>query len=349
MNAVVGFANIIREEDLNKEEIRESAEIISNNGNHLLHLINDIIDIAKIDAGELSVFPEEININNLMEELYHMFKKQLQEKGKQDIELNYKTPYDPIFAITDKTRLRQILMNLLGNAVKFTQAGSIEFGYQKVGDHLKFYVQDSGIGIDKNKIEQIFKRFNQLSGSREKNHGGAGLGLSISKACTELLGGTLWVESEYGTGTTFFFTIEYINGENQQDSSKKSPARKTKFKGQHVLIAEDDDVNFHYFQTILKHVNLRISRAATGKEVIEKVNDNPDIDLILMDIQMPEPNGLEVTKTLRNKNINIPVIIQTAYAFSSDRKESLKAGANEYISKPINKNDLYKLISNHLD
>ncbi|MCF8328002.1 MAG: PAS domain S-box protein [Bacteroidales bacterium] len=348
MNAVVGFSNIILEENLSKEEIREAAEIISTNGNHLLQLINDIIDIAKIDAGELSVFPEEVNVNSLIEELNSVFQKQLQEKGKQNIELTCKTPYEPVRALTDKTRLRQILINLLGNAVKFTQSGSIEYGYERHNDHLKFFVKDSGVGIEQNKIDHIFKRFNQLSGTRTRRHGGAGLGLSISKACVELLGGTIWAESEFGKGTTFYFTIEYINGQNHQESNKKSIAYKTNFKSQHILIAEDDDVNFQYFETILKHANLQISRAATGDQVLEKINTNADIDLILMDIRMPEPNGLEVTKILRNKNINIPIIIQTAYAFSSDRKESLKAGANEYISKPINKNDLYKLISNHL-
>ncbi|MFW6020168.1 MAG: PAS domain S-box protein [Bacteroidales bacterium] len=348
MNAVIGFANILLEKNLSRDEIHESAKIISNNGTHLLQLIDDIIDISKIDAGELSVFAEEVNITNLMEELHSIFKKQLQEKGKQNIELTYRTPYYPIFAITDKTRLRQILTNLLGNAIKFTQSGRIEFGYEQHDAHLKFFVQDSGKGIEEHKINHIFDRFNQLSGHREKNYGGAGLGLSISKACVELLGGNIWVESSFGKGTTFIFTIEYIPGNKQQELKEETAMPKTSFAGQHVLIAEDDDVNFQYFQTILKNVNLRISRAEKGEEVFEAINNSPDIALILMDIQMPAPNGLETTKKLREENINIPVIMQTAYAFSSDREESIKAGANEYISKPINKTELYKLMAKYL-
>ena len=348
MNAVVGFSNIIQEENLDKEEIREYAEIISNSGNHLLHLINDIIDLAKIDAGELSISPEVININDLMDELYYMFDQQLREEGKQHIKLTYKTPQKPVFATTDKTRLRQILINLLRNAVKFINTGSIEFGYEKHDTYLKFYVQDTGIGIDENQIERIFDRFNQASDSKEKKYGGAGLGLSISKACAKLLGGSIWVDSKPGEGTTFFFTIEYKPGQKQQLTIEKEKTGLPVFHKQHVLIAEDDDLNFQYFKAILKYINLKISRAVSGKQTLEMIKNNPDIKLILMDIQMPDPNGIEVTRQLRNEKYNIPIIIQTAYAFSSDRKESLSAGANEYISKPIAKTELYKLLDKYL-
>ncbi|MGQ1785212.1 MULTISPECIES: PAS domain-containing sensor histidine kinase [unclassified Saccharicrinis] len=208
MNAIIGFSQLLKETDKTQDQMNEYADIIANSGEHLLNLINDIIDISKIDAGKLQLNPEPTSVNNLLHELFIFFESELAANNKADIKLNCYSPEDPLNIITDSTRLRQVLINLLGNAVKFTQKGSIDFGLQLKDREIMFYVKDTGIGIHKEKHKHIFDRFNQSAPTTEKIYGGAGLGLSISKACVEMLGGKIWLESESGQGSTFYFTIK---------------------------------------------------------------------------------------------------------------------------------------------
>ncbi len=349
MNAIIGFSNLLAEEDLSRVDIKKYVDIISNSGNHLLSLINDIVDISKIDAGQMKAHYEETDINNLIQKLYDLFEAHIVNKNKLDVQLFKKTPEKNLILITDEIRLRQILINLLGNALKFTEKGTIEFGYQLRENDVLFYVKDTGCGIPIEKYEEVFKRFHQAASSNEKLHGGTGLGLAISKACALILGGDIWVESIVGKGSTFYFTIDKKIGAMPKGSTVSSDYHGNVFNGEYVLIAEDDDVSYLYLTEILKAYNLNIIRTKDGEKTLEKILTNSNISLILMDIQMPNIDGLDITRRIRSMGITIPVIAQTAYAFETDRQKSIEAGCNDYISKPLNKNDLVKMMRKYLN
>ncbi|MFO8053767.1 MAG: PAS domain S-box protein [Bacteroidales bacterium] len=351
MNAIVGFADLILEEYLDTNEVKEYAGFIASSGSHLLNLINDIIDISKIDAGHTSLELESTEVNSMLIELNNILSNELENKGKSHLQLICKAPEQNICAITDKTRLRQVLINLLQNAAKYTEEGSIEFGCKPEHSSLLFYVKDTGIGIGEKQKELVFKRFYQAYDSSEKRYEGTGLGLSISKACVEMMDGEIWFDSTPGKGSTFYFTIDYKPCEKHENEMRKTEKHTDKmdFLGKHILIVEDDDVNFFYYDKVLKRYNLKVSRATKGEEVFEMLRNNPDIKLILMDIQLPDMDGLDVTKYLRNKDIKLPIIAQTAYAFSSDRAKCLDAGCDNYIAKPITKEDLIELIGQYLN
>ncbi|MFC0878513.1 ATP-binding protein [Saccharicrinis sp. FJH2] len=337
MNAIVGFASFLHDKDLNQEEIRKYSEYIISSGDHLLELINDIIDISKIDAGEIRTTIDETNLTELLQEVYGIFEPQMKLKQKEgNIILDAKIPEENFYVLSDIVRLRQILLNLINNALKFTHEGKVEFGFEENGNEIVFYVQDTGIGISEKDQEIIFERFRQASGSTEKIYGGTGLGLSIAKAYVELLGGHMHLTSVPGSGSTFSFSIPNNKVEKEAEvTSKKETALPLAFNGEHILIAEDDFISFSYLSEILSNYNLKVSRAESGEEAIKLILNDPTINLVLMDILMPVMDGLTATRLIREKQINIPVIAQTAYAFESDRERSIGAGCNEYLSKPI--------------
>ncbi|MCF8346301.1 MAG: PAS domain S-box protein [Bacteroidales bacterium] len=344
MNAIIGFSSFLKERSKKRDDIDRYADIITSSGNHLLLLINDIIDISKINAGKVTVSKSPVDIQHILQEQYTFFSTELQNKTKERVQLVLKTPENDICSITDETRLRQILINLLGNAVKYTSKGLIEFGCQQQKDELLFYVKDTGIGIVETQQKNIFEPFRQVTDNPEKLYGGTGLGLPIAKACSEMLEGKMWVQSVYGKGSTFFFTIKHTPCKSDKRLKTMKEDHEMSFNGEHLLIAEDDDINFQYLQEVFQSYNLKISRTVTGTETIKVLEEHPDIDLVLMDIQMPQLDGLSATKIIREKNIDVPVIAQTAYAFTSDRIKSLEAGCNDYISKPTKPAELIAMV-----
>lgn len=348
MNAIVGFANFLKRRNKTREELDRYANIIIKSGNHLLNLINDIIDISKIDAGQIKVYIEEIELNGLFLDVYSLFQSELIGENKFEIQLFKHIPNEELYIKTDQTRLRQILINLLSNAMKFTQKGFVEFGYHIRESDLLFYVKDTGIGMSGEKQQLIFERFRQATAATEKLYGGTGLGLSIAKACVELLNGEIWCESYENKGTTFYFTIELERTIPPEKKTEIKEEENIKFNGEHILIAEDDELNFQYIKEIFEGHNIKISRTKTGLETVKKTLDNPEIKLILMDIQMPELNGWEATKEIRKKRLDIPIIAQTAYAFETDKQESVNAGCNEYITKPVDADRLLKMVYRYL-
>lgn len=344
MNAIVGFASFLKNKNKSKEEIDKYADIIIKSSNHLLSLINDIVDISKIDANKVNVVYTQLNLNKLLTDLLMFFHSQLVAKQKNNLNIFFKKPAEDFIVSTDETRLRQILVNIIGNAIKFTSEGFVEFGYQIKNEKILFFVKDSGIGIPKEKHEMIFDRFSQAADSSEKLFGGTGLGLSISKACVEMLGGQIWLESEVGKGSTFYFTIDFIPVETPIEEQKKFAVDTIKFNGEQILIADDDEINYLYLMEIFKNYDLQIKRTKKGYETINFVINNPGIKLILMDIQMPEMNGWEVTRQLRKLNYKMPIIAHTAYAFNSDKIESLNAGCDYFLPKPTRPKDLVSIV-----
>lgn len=341
MNGILGFAQLLKNEE-SPDERERYIDIIYHNGMMLVNLIDDIIDLSKIDAGQLTVNPADCNLDNLMFEVYTFFNeiKFKQEKEHINIRLLNLNDDESNVLYTDSQRLRQVLVNLIGNALKFTERGSVEFGYiiNEEKSNIEFFVRDTGIGIPKDKQDIIFDRFRQVQEGSTRKYGGTGIGLYITKHIVELLGGNIWFESEVEEGTTFHFTLPYHESRSVNDGSVIFRAKNPEYnwEGKTLLIAEDIETNFKYLATILADTRAKIVWARNGQEAIDAFRNGTGVDLILMDIQMPVIDGYEATIRIRELNPEIPIIAQTAYALPHDNLKCFEVGCNDYISKPIN-------------
>jgi CheY-like chemotaxis protein len=352
MNAIVGFSNLLSDSKLPEAKKEEYLDHIIQSSNMLLNLIDDIIDISKIEAGQITINRQEFRINKVVQDVFKTFSN-VSKKRNLDFRLNIPPSSDSISLNTDPVRLRQILSNLIGNAVKFTERGYIEIGYDVrdngMGSNIRFFVKDSGIGIPKDKQSLIFERFRQLDDTRTRRFGGTGLGLSISKKLVDLLGGNIWVESQPGEGSEFYFTIPYIKEINLPPVEPETFSfAKYNWKNKTLLIAEDENSNFELIKASISKTGIKIIRAMNGEEALEFARSNDDIDLILMDIRMPKMNGYDATRNIKSIKPELPIISITAYAMSEDEEKSLEAGCDRYISKPIRPARLLELIDEYL-
>jgi PAS domain S-box-containing protein len=354
MNGILGFADLLKEPGLTGEMQQEYVSIIEESGVRMLNIINDIVDISKIEAGLMEVNVQQVNINKQIEFIYTFFKPQIREKGLHCVMKNT-LPEREAFINSDSEKIYSILTNLVKNAIKFTDQGTIELGYtlksEKDSSVLEFYVKDMGIGIPKNRQIAIFERFIQADVLNKMASQGTGLGLSISKAYVEMLGGKLWLESEEEKGSTFYFTLPY-QPENELEnvvdkdnwSEKLSSVVNSNICRLKILAAEDDKISRRLISAIVKENSKELLVARTGIEAVDICRNNPDIDLILMDMQMPGLNGYEATQQIREFNKTVIIIAQSAFGLSDDREKSIAAGCSDYISKPINKSELLALI-----
>ncbi len=336
MNAIIGFSKMLEKSDLSEEIKKSYTNIIIEGANHLLFIISDILTISALETKQEKVNIKKVCINKIIVELLEIFKPQA---SNQNVHI-YANPQltDKLSEIyTDKTKVTHILTNLLNNALKFTQQGYIEFGYNLKDSDLEFYVKDTGIGIKKEMHDIIFEHFRQANEKTTKKYGGNGLGLSISKAFTELLGGKIHVESKHGRGSTFYFTIPYKPAyENDDLISKTKPVEKTTT----ILIAEDEVYNYLYLEELLTKLNLRLIHTTDGKETVEICKSNPDIHLILMDIKMPVLDGYTAAKQIKKLRPQLPIIAQSAYAFKHKIEKKSQPAFDDYIAKPIDKDEL---------
>jgi PAS domain S-box-containing protein len=349
MNGILGFAELLKEPNLTVEEQQDFIKTIGISGARMLNTINNIVDISRIESGLINVDIKDSNINEQIEFIYNFFKPEVHSKRIQFSFKNGLQSRDSIIK-TDIEKIYSILMNLVKNAIKFTNEGSIEFGYQKKDKYLEFFVKDTGIGISKKQKKIIFERFRQGSESYSRNYEGSGLGLSISKSYVEMLEGKIWVESEEGEGSTFYFTTPYnavLEGKNVIKNAVSEEDKEIQIKKLKILVAEDDEISDSLITRTLQKISKEILHVRTGVEAVVACCNNTDIDLILMDIRMPDMDGYEATHQIRQFNTNVVIIAQTAYAFSGDIEKAIEAGCNDYISKPINKTLLYKLIKKH--
>lgn len=354
MNGILGFVQLLKGEE--SEEKRDRyIDIVYHNGMMLVNLIDDIIDISKIDAGQLAINQAECNLDDLMFDVYTFFNevKFKQEKEHINIRLLNLNDDESNILFTDGQRLRQVLVNLIGNALKFTDKGNVEFGYVNVHEEnkIQFFVRDSGIGIPEDKRDIIFERFRQVQEGSTRKYGGTGIGLYISKNIINLLGGDIWFDSKIGEGTTFYFSLPYKERHFQDSGSFLFSTSETEYNwtGKSILIAEDVEVNFRYLSTILADTKANIVWAKNGREAIDKTFDGSNIDIVLMDIQMPLIDGYEATAEIRKTKPSLPIIAQTAYALPHDNIKCFEVGCNDYISKPINANLLKQKIDTLLN
>ncbi|MCX6287156.1 MAG: PAS domain S-box protein [Bacteroidetes bacterium] len=348
MNGIIGFASLLDDPDTSIGERQKFSRVINDNCDQLLHIINDLIDISKIEAGQIDLISTEFDLNTMMGSIYRTYLPKAVKKGLEftvDME-----PGETINLINaDQTKLRQILDNLVSNALKFTNKGYVKFGYRKTGSILQFFIQDSGIGIEPGHHDMIFDRFRQLDQSVSYNVGGNGLGLSITRAYVEAMGGHIWLESEPGKGSIFFFTIPL--GLAAEKNEKTIPVKLPVFKVDNVptvLVVEDQSENFEFIKVLLSRSSILVLHAWNGKEALELFTMHPEINLVMLDIKLPDISGYEVAKMIRGTNQNIPIIAQTAYAMSEDREKSFDSGCTDYISKPMRKEDILRIISKYL-
>jgi signal transduction histidine kinase len=349
LNGILGFTEILKEPNLTSDELQDFIQIIQISGARMLNTINNIVDVSKIETGLIQVDINEANINEKMEFTYKFFKPEAHIKG---IQFLYKNglPSKEANIKTDNEKVYGILTNLVKNAIKFTYKGSIEIGYEKKGNYLEFFVKDTGIGIPDKQLQVIFERFRQGSESHNRGYEGSGLGLSIAKSYVEMLGGKLWLESEEGKGSTFYFTIPY-NAVSEEESAINSNAsgkdNEVQLKTLKILIVEDDEISYSFLRRNLQKISYEVLHAVTGVEAVEVCRNNPGLDLVLMDIRMPNMDGNEATRQIRQFNKDVIIIAQTAYGFLDDREKAIEAGCNDYISKPINRTLLNELIKKH--
>jgi len=356
MIAILGFSELLRSEDIAKEVRDEYTKIIHNKGNELMLIINDIIDISKIEAGDIKIVKSDLEVNDFLKPLCQHYNREKSLMHKDHIEFRLSIPEmaNPVIH-TDPARLKQVLYNLINNALKFTQEGYIEIGYTLREPNLEFFVRDTGIGVTKEKQHIIFDRFRQVDESLNSQFGGTGLGLAISKNLVNLLGGEMRIKSEDHQGSIFYFTLPMLENKETDQSGKKdqgsSDVKQEKIldlSGRKILIAEDDSANYLFIESFLKQTHADILWARDGKEVMDIFKADPSLDMILMDLKMPEINGIDATMAIRKTNKDIPVIALTAYAFADDRENSIKAGCNAYLAKPVKIEQLSEILSSYL-
>ncbi|MFZ4399834.1 MAG: chemotaxis protein CheB [Bacteroidales bacterium] len=345
MNGLVGFASLLREDDLNPETKNMYIDIIENSSKQLLNLINDIIDISKIEARELKIEKKPSKISELFYSIQATFNELKKNKHKEHLNIIANIPIgsENLILNTDSERLHQVIINLVNNALKFTESGTIEFGYEINKNKIIFFVKDQGIGIPKDKLDVIFERFAQIKHENIAKNEGTGLGLSISKGIVDLLGGELHVESQESIGSTFYFELPYSESNNIIEKTVKkieADEIKDKLKNKTILIVEDEIFNIEYFKALFSNLSSNLIFAFNGHEALNIVKSSPNIDIILMDIRMPIMDGYETAKEILKENPEARIIAQTAYAMAGDKTKCLQNGFVDYVSKPINKDEI---------
>ena len=352
MNGIIGFADLLDQPDLSKEQRQDFTKIIKNSSYQLLRIIDDILEISTLEKKKEHVYESEFCLNELLMELFSIFDLKSKERNIS-IYLNKSIQDEQSYIKSDKTKLSKILNNLIENALKYTNEGFVEIGGYLENSELILYVKDTGIGISPKDHEIIFDRFSRANNAATIKQSGLGLGLSIAKENAHLLGASLSLESEIGMGTTFYLRLPYnpsrqklhleeINQEIEVEVKKRKPT---------ILVAEDEEINFFFikkvFKVILKDV-FTIIHAKNGVEAVEMCQSNKDIDLVLMDIKMPEMDGYEATVKIKSILPTLPIIAQTAYTSDADKKMAMQHGFDDFISKPINDKILIGIISKHL-
>jgi signal transduction histidine kinase/CheY-like chemotaxis protein len=346
MNGILGFAGLLKDENLTAGEKQNYIEIIEKSGNRLLNIINDILDISKIESGLTEIEISNTDVNEQLEYMFTFFVPEIEAKGMHLVLKDKLQGCDSVIK-TDKEKLLAILTNLIKNAVKYSDKGTIEYGCIKKDLFLEFYVKDSGIGISAEKQSAVFDRFVQADIDDKMAKQGSGLGLTITKAYVEMLGGKIWLQSAPEKGTTVYFTLPYnkeehlvsltVTGTKADDTEPELPML-------NILIVDDDETSACLITHILSKYSNKTEVVTDGLSAVETCKNDKSIDLILMDFQLPVMDGYEATRKIREFNKEIIIIGQTAFGFADDREKAINAGCNNYISKPMNRKLLIEMI-----
>lgn len=346
MNAIMGFTELLRREELPQDKKNEYIEIVHRSGQDLLSKISDIVEISKIETRQVTFSPETFDLNQLLRELQQESLAFLPRDKEIKLAFSILRPDTEYFLRTDRAKLRYILSAFLSNGIKFTEKGFVDLGYEEQDGNIVLFVRDSGIGIDSKYHEAVFQRFFRIENDMAIKAGGLGLGLAISKAYAELMGGKIWVESEPGKGSTFRLSIpiQEVSISGITHTMTIASEKKQLKTGECILIAEDDDINYFYLEELLSKSNYNLVRARNGQEAIDICRENDKVKLVLLDLKMPVINGYEAFKKIREIRPDLPVIAQTAYALSDEKIQILEAGFDGYLPKPIHREDFWKVL-----
>ncbi|MBN2610685.1 MAG: PAS domain S-box protein [Bacteroidales bacterium] len=347
LNGIIGFAAMLKNEKVPFEKRKEYSNFVQKSANQLLNIINDLIDISRIQSGQLSISAKKFNLSILMVELFEHFQNNLKETGKEEIELILNTTYDNDFYVeSDEVKLRQVLINLLSNAVKFTKSGKIEFGYKTVSEsQLQFFVKDTGIGIAKNNLDVIFEKFRQEDDSFVREYGGAGLGLAISKGIIEKMGGSIWVESVKDKGSVFYFSIPYAISVSKVTDDTEGQS-KYKWNGTSVLVVEDDPLNTELIKATFKYTGAQFLYAKDGEEALKIFKENPQTDIVLLDIRLPYLDGYSVARQMKSTSPGVIIIAHTAYAREAEKSINGENLLDGFIAKPALPIEILEYVNN---
>ena len=351
MNSIIGFTDLLKKR-IKDEQNRQFALTIEQSANQLLRLIDDILDISRIEADEIPLEKVAFNLNELMKDLKNQFVGVKESSGKNDIDIQLELPdtRKSGMLFTDRYRLEQVLNNLLSNAVKYTKKGRVVFGYERKKNDLRFYVKDTGVGIMKEHLEKVFTRFERATHKNDKVLRGTGLGLSISKGLVEKLGGKIWAESNPDKGSVFYFTIPDQNIPSEEIELSKGLVNKEvpDLKGKTIMIAEDDEFSLQMMQFMFNPTNVKLVVAKDGNEAVKIFAEN-EPDLVFLDIRLPGKTGYEILEEIRKINKKVKVIAQTAYAMPEDKRKSQEAGFDAHLAKPLSSDVLYSTINKLLN
>jgi signal transduction histidine kinase len=365
MNAIIGFSSLLESGELTPGEQEKYILRINKNCNVLLHLIDGILDVAKIQTGQLSIAKKTFSVNKFLNQVFQEYMEEHKESRLHNISIELDLPPDreEFRLYSDPLRIRQVLQNMLSNAIKFTENGKIRCGYiplydssyKKEPSALQFYIEDTGIGISADKAEFIFRWFNKIEDDNSKIYRGAGLGLYLSKEIVTLLGGKIWFNSKVKEGSTFYFTLPFLNTDEIRSTDKDEQGRKRKessdrynWKNKTILIVEDEINNSLYLSEIIRKTEAKVIEASNGLEAIKIIDSGEEISLVLMDIMMPLMDGYEATRKIKTIRPQLPVIAQTAYSKARENEKCLEAGCEGYINKPYDPQQLLRLLNNFL-
>jgi PAS domain S-box-containing protein len=349
LNGILGFTELLcRKDNITKEKRDRYTGIIKRNGEGLLHIINDILDISKIESGQMEINSQPFEVNQLILDIFEIYKSKINDK-KKNIGLEYHLYHSKLITQSDENKLRQVIVNLMDNAVKFTDSGEIEFGVKEIKDeNIYFYVKDTGIGIPKKDQPLIFERFHQTEYTQKKAYGGNGLGLAICKKLLNIMGGDIYVESEPGKGSTFWFYLPYIDYKETAEINKASDHSPDDHGDSlFILLVEDDPVSRTYIEEVLQFTKHNFHIAEDGETAL-KLAKKHTYDIILMDIQLPDANGLDIVGKIRVFNKSVKIIAQTAYAMEYNEERALLAGCDGYLSKPVKMESLLNKIKEYV-
>lgn len=347
MNAIMGFTELLGSFDIDEDTRSEYIQIVKNSCRYLLAMIDDILEISKIDTGQIKINYKTIHLKKFLNEIFKSSEVLVPEEKELEIRLSEMDVEPDLVILTDEVKLRQVLMNLITNAIKYTENGYVELGCRKSdGEELLFFVKDTGIGVEFKDQIAIFQRFYRAGSDINIKKGGAGLGLAISKAYIELMGGTINMESETGKGSVFTVTLPVTKVTGviaDKEAINFEQDFHLNFDGL-VLIAEDDDINYLYFEAIMQDAGIKLVRAVNGAEAVTLCAENSAIRMVLMDLKMPVLNGVEATKQIKAFRPDLPIIVQTAHKLSNEAEILQEAGFDGIITKPIDRKILFKVM-----
>jgi signal transduction histidine kinase/CheY-like chemotaxis protein len=347
LNGIAGFAQFLTEDNISKEDKEEFVTALNTSVSRLTDTINDIMDVSLLMSGNMNVYPEEINIKELLQEVYNIHSYEAKAKNLLFKIENEQLPEGKSI-ISDYAMIKKIIHELVGNSVKYTNRGHVVFGVKLINHQIEIYVKDTGIGISKSAMPKIFEPFVQEDVSTTRTYEGSGLGLTIVKGFVDLLNGNIDVESEASKGTSFYVRVPDLR-KRQTDvvQTDKYSGLSAGSNQMNIVVAEDEALNVLYVKRMFKNLGYQLHFAQNGQEAVDLVKQKPEINLVLMDIKMPVMDGLEATKIIKKLRPELPVIAVTAYAANDDRHDCIKAGCDEYVSKPFIAEELIKLIEKY--